>query len=664
MPAGLTLNAASGDPGTPFAVSGTYNFTITATDSVGASVNQALSVVINPVLGLTTTTLASSTINVAGYSQPLQTSGGPGSVSFAVISGSLPTGLSLDGMTGIISGTPNAVGTFAFTVAATDSVNATASASYALTIHAAPSITTASLPDWTVGKAYSQSLSATGGTGAITFALQSGSNLPTGLSLSAGGLISGTPTSTGPSTFTIVATDSVGATTTATYTVTIHQAPTINTTSLPNWTINTPGYSQTISISNGTGALSFSVTAGSLPIGLSLNASTGSISGTPTTAVGTSSFTITVTDAVGATASQNLSITIDAALSITTTSLPAWTAGAPGYSQVITTSGGSGVVLFAVTGGSLPAGLSLSGNTISGTPSAAGTSSFTLTATDAANATAMATLSITINTAISITTPSLANGTGGTGYNQTLSTTGGTGAITFTVQAGSFLPAGLSLNAATGTISGTPTSAGTSTFTIVATDTVNAMASATYSVSISPAVSSSTARLAVNATTLVIHGVGFSTISANNTVVITDITNPGSVTVTGVVVNGAGTQLTLTITQSGVIGGDVLNAVVTSNTVDSVSTPVATSQAVITSSTTAIAANATTLTIHGVGFSPSANSVALTDFTSGSPVTVTNVVASPDGTTLTVTIAPTGLTGGDVLNAIVTTNSVASASAR
>ncbi len=130
----------------------------------------------------------------AAYSQTFTATGGYGSFTWST-SGTLPTGLTFSA--GVLSGTPSAQGTFSFTITATDQNGVTGSDTYTLTINAAPTITTGSpLPAGTSGTPYSQQLAATGGTvvtpGVYTWSLTSGS-LPPGISLSSGGLLSGTP---------------------------------------------------------------------------------------------------------------------------------------------------------------------------------------------------------------------------------------------------------------------------------------------------------------------------------------------------------------------------------------------------------------------------------------------------------------------------------------
>ena len=181
---------------------------------------------------------------------------------------------------------------------------------------------------------------------------------------------------------------------------------------------------QTVSATGGTGAYTFSVSVGSLPAGLSLNAGTGAITGTPTTAA-TSNFTITATDGLGATGARAYSVTMNAGVAVNPATLPNGTVGVA-YSQTVSATGGNGSYTFSVSAGSLPAGLSLNAATgaITGTPTAAATSNFTITATDGLGATGARAYSVTINAAITVNPATLPNGTVGTAYSQTVSATG------------------------------------------------------------------------------------------------------------------------------------------------------------------------------------------------------------------------------------------------
>ncbi|MCX6971145.1 MAG: BACON domain-containing carbohydrate-binding protein [Verrucomicrobia bacterium] len=174
-------------------------------------------------------------------------------------------------------------------------------------------------------------------------------------------------------------------------------------------------------------------------------------------------------------------------LSLDTSSLPNGTVNAA-YSQSLQRSGGESPFTWTVTGGSLPAGLTLStGGVISGTPTTQGTSNFTVTVTDLTTATASRALSITVDLepAIppTITSVSLLGGTQGFAYSQSLASTGGVAPLTWTVSSGT-LPAGLTLNSA-GVISGNPSSTGTSNFTVLVTDSLNATDTQVFSLVIS-----------------------------------------------------------------------------------------------------------------------------------------------------------------------------------
>jgi trimeric autotransporter adhesin len=177
-------------------------------------------------------------------------------------------------------------------------------------------IATASpLPFALVGTAYSQTLSAGGGTLPYTrWAISSGS-LPSGLALNpASGTITGNISGTsGVFSFTVGVTDSAGVTATATFQITVTTPLTITTSpALSSGVVGTP-YSQIFTAGGGIAPYSqWVVTAGTLPPGLSLSATTGSLSGKPTALSGTFSFTVTVTDANGATASQAFQLAIQA----------------------------------------------------------------------------------------------------------------------------------------------------------------------------------------------------------------------------------------------------------------------------------------------------------------------------------------------------------------
>jgi PKD repeat protein len=184
-------------------------------------------------------------------------------------------------------------------------------ATQTVTISACGAITlspSSPLPGGTVGTAYSQTITASGGTAPYTYAVTAGSLAGSGLSLSSQGTLSGTPTTANTYTFTVTATDNNGCTGSQGYSVTI-TCPTITElpSSLPRGTVSA-AYSQTITASGGTAPYTYAVTLGTVPTGLSLS-SAGLLSGTPTTA-GTYSFTVTATDTYGCTGSQAYSVTV------------------------------------------------------------------------------------------------------------------------------------------------------------------------------------------------------------------------------------------------------------------------------------------------------------------------------------------------------------------
>jgi len=278
----------------------------------------------------------------------------------------------------LLSGIPLAGGVFPVGVTVTDAAGAQATGSFNLNVLG---IATASLPAGGLGVPYSQTLAAIGATGPLTWSLTGTGTLPAGLTLSPQGQIAGTPTALGTYPIQIQVTDTaakLSATRSLSISIASNSVLTVTTSSpLPNGAVGV-AYAQTLLATGGT--LPYSWSATGLPAGLNLDATTGILSGIPT-AGGTSAITVTVTDAVRATANASLSLTVSS-LTIGPATLPNGVVGVP-YPATTLTVAGTTIANWAVTAGTLPAGLALDSVTgiISGKPTTAGSSTFTITAT-------------------------------------------------------------------------------------------------------------------------------------------------------------------------------------------------------------------------------------------------------------------------------------------
>lgn len=476
----------------------TTNPTIQVTDSVGnkASAGFTITSVCTPLSILTTSPLPQATINQA-YSQQFTSFGGAAPISWAVISGALPTGITMSS-TGLLAGTPTVTGTFNFVVQAVDSClpqQQSQQQSYTLAVTSGGGpltiTTTSPLPNATEAVPYSTQLQATGGTPPYSWT-ETGA-LPTGLNMTTAGVISGTPTVATTKTITAFVTDAVAASKNATVSITVF-CPAFSLTStspLPNATVG-QAYSFTFTSQGGISPISWSATG--IPAGLSLSTA-GVLSGTPTSS-GASTINVTVADScapIPQSQSGGFSLTVNAAvppLQITTTSpLPGATEGTA-YSAQLAATGGVTPYAWSITTGVLPPGLSLAtGGLISGTPSSAETDTPTFKVLDSVGTSQTAVLSITSSCpafAITSTSP-LPNATQNSAYSFQFSSSGGIAPITWTATG---VPVGLTLST-TGLLSGTPTGSGTFTLAITAKDScapTNQQINQSFSLTVSAAI--------------------------------------------------------------------------------------------------------------------------------------------------------------------------------
>ena len=345
------------------------------TDYTAATASTSFAV--NPALSITTsTTLPSGSVSTL-YSQSLVATGGSNSGYTWTVTGGgtqlAALNLSLSTL-GVLSGTPPSNGSATFTAQVTDSQSHTATGTFTLTIYAGLTVTTTSLPSTNVGTSYSQTLLAAGGTGTGYTWTATSSNLSTyGLSLSAAGVITGTPTQNGTASFTANVKDSNNNAAIQALSITIYNAlslPAPDPSSLPSTGYTNVAYSGTINPTGGSGTYCWKVTglpsdgvsgpvanapcgyiAGSLPISGLTGPSPATVTFSVTLTDGTTGASVTV-------GGYNITVSNPTPVSLPTPSsiVPGSATQNQSYNGSITVTGGVAPYTWSINGTTVTAG--------------------------------------------------------------------------------------------------------------------------------------------------------------------------------------------------------------------------------------------------------------------------------------------------------------------
>ena len=457
LPPGFSLDGSTGEiRGTPTA-SGTTAFTVQV-ESAGMVATQSLSILVKPI------PVASVEVHPASVSLvPSQT--GQLTAVARDASGSIVPGQPVWASTdqGVVS--VNAAGMVTARTVGSATVTATVGERVgwaAVIVSDVLSVLDSPLAMGVVGRAYTHALTAVGGDGHFSWEVMAG-NLPAGLDLNAGtGMISGTPLAQGTTSFIVKVTGGDGQTATRSLSLVVHDEVSLLTSSLEDGVVGN-AYSETLAAAGGQGPYAWSLASDTLPTGLTLAPSTGVIAGIPLFE-GVVGFTVQVASVDGQTATKALAIEVARVPAASVDVSPSSATVALGETRPLTATvrDGSGNLLQGRTVQWASSDVSVATVDTNGLVTARAVGSATVSATvDEATAAA----AITVHAPLEILTTSLTPGVVGLPYSQALAARGGDGTYAWTLTAGT-LPAGLSLDGATGVISGTPVKAGGSMFLV------------------------------------------------------------------------------------------------------------------------------------------------------------------------------------------------------
>lgn len=395
LPAGLALSATCGITGTPTAVTATNLYTISAVNSGGTN-TVSITITVNDVVPTLTFAGSPYTWTKGTAITAITPTNTGGVVTSCSISPSLPAGITLSATCGI-TGTPTLVtATASYTLTVTNS-GGTSNPSITITVKdVAPTLAYAGSPfTYTNGTAIT-TLTPTNTGGAIT-SCASSPTLPTGLALSSGCVVSGTPSAVAAAAnYTITATNS-GGTANATINITVKDVAPVITYSPATYTLTQNVAISTITPTNTGGAITGCTSAPALPTGLSLSATTCAITGTPTAISGSTAYTITATNTGGSSA-PSVTFTVNAAAPSIVASSSTNVEVIRNAITTISFTNSGGTITGCTSSPTLPTGLSISATTcaITGTPTVtSAATNYTITATNTGGSSA-STISIQV----------------------------------------------------------------------------------------------------------------------------------------------------------------------------------------------------------------------------------------------------------------------------
>ena len=567
LPGGVTLNSTTGVlSGTPAGgTQGTYPITVTAQNGIGANATQSFTLTVDLAPAITSTNTVTFTVGSAGTFTVTAT--GFPAPTFSE-TGALPGGVSLNAITGVLSGTPNANtgGTYPITMTAQNGVGSNATQSFTLTVNQAPAITSANSTTFAVGSASSFTVVATGFPAP---AVSETGALPSGVTFNASnGILSGTPASgtqtSSPYSISFTAQNGVGSNAVQTFTLTVSLTAPPAFTSSNNTTFTTGAAGSFTVTASGAPSPTFSET-GALPSGVSLSPA-GALSGTPAAGTGGSyPITITAQNGIAPNATQSFTLTVNQAPVITSGTSATFTENVNGSFTVAAT--GFPAPSYSETG-SLPSGVSLNSSTgvLSGIPGSgtAGSYPITITAQNGVSPNATQAFTLTVNSAPSFTSSSSTTFTVGTFGTFSVASAGSPGP---TLGESGTLPNGVSFNSSTGVLSGTPATGagGVYSITFTANNGVSPNATQNFSLTVDegPSITSN------NTTTFTVGVSGTFTINATGEPAATlsetgalpsGVTftpnSGGSATLSGTPATGTGGSYPLSITAHNGIGSD------------------------------------------------------------------------------------------------------------